>query len=85
MPGDSFTGSTPRLSAAEQQVATELRAHVAALAVEVGPRRATLDDSLQRAERYITEELGALSGAAALRREPLAGAPGNPANVVLEL
>jgi hypothetical protein len=85
MPGDSFTGRTPRPSAGEQQVATELRAHVAALAVEIGPRRATLDDSLLRAERYIMGELGALSAAGAPQREPLANAPGNPANVVLEL
>jgi hypothetical protein len=85
MPGESFTGPTPRPSAAEQQVATELRAHVAALATEIGPRRATLGDSLQRAERYIMGELDALSAAGALKREPLANAPGNPANVVLEL
>ncbi|HEY6077517.1 MAG TPA: M28 family peptidase [Polyangiaceae bacterium] len=85
MPGDSFTGPAPRPSAAEQQVATELRAHVSALAVEIGQRRATFGDSLQRAEQYITGELGSLAVAGALRREPLAGAPGNPANVVLEL
>lgn len=85
MPGDSFTGPAPRPSAAEQRVATELRAHVAALAEDIGPRRATLDDSLQRAERYIMDELGALSGAGALKREQLADAPGSPANVVFEL
>jgi hypothetical protein len=85
MPGDSFTGAPRRLSATEQQVASELRAHVAALAVEIGPRRATLGDSLQRAEHYITRELSSLSGPGTLQREPLAGAPGNPANVVFEL
>jgi hypothetical protein len=85
MPGQSRPGPTPRLSAVEQAVAAELRRHVQALAVDIGPRRATLGDSLERAARYIEGELKKVTPAAALRREPLKDAPGNPVNLVLEL
>lgn len=84
MPGDSFSGTAPQPTAAERQVERELKQHVAALSVEIGPRRATLGDSLRRAEQYIAGEL-ALSVSGVARREPLAGAPGDPGNIVFEL
>jgi hypothetical protein len=51
MPGQSFRGASPPLSADERQVANALRQHVTHLAVEIGERRATEGDSLLRAER----------------------------------
>jgi hypothetical protein len=87
MPGRSIEGPLPPLSPAEQQVATQLQEHVTRLAVDIGQRRAVFGDSLKRAEQYITEQLAqpvALCGAK-LRREALVDAPGDPANVVLDL
>lgn len=86
MPGESISGSLPALTGAERAVAEQLQRHVTALSVDIGPRRATLGDSLHRAEQYIAAELGKASPALpAPRREPLPGAPGDPANIVLEL
>lgn len=83
MPGQAFRGSAPPLDLDEQQLAAELKRHVSALSVEIGARRATLGDSLLRAERYLTRELSFASGAR-LRREPIPGSPG-AANLVLDI
>jgi hypothetical protein len=86
MPGESLSGALPALTAAESSVAQELRRHVTQLATEIGERRATEGDSLRRAESYLQGELAKLAaGSAKLRREPVEGAPGDPANLVLDL
>jgi hypothetical protein len=86
MPGESLAGTLPPLTVEESRVAQELRAHVTQLATEIGARRATEGDSLRRAERYLRGELTKLpSGTAKLRREPVKGAPADPANLVLDL
>jgi hypothetical protein len=84
MPGQAFRGSTPALDADGQQVAAELKRHVTELSVGIGERRATVGDSLQRAERYLTRELSFVSGAT-LRREPIPSSPGDAANLVLDV
>lgn len=87
MPGSSLQGPAPRLSVEEQQVAVELRRHVTKLAVDLGERRATEGDSLRRAENYLHDELAPLTAlpGVTLTREPLRNAPGDPANLVLDL
>lgn len=86
MPGESLVGALPALTAEESRVAQELRGHVTQLATEIGERRAIEGDSLRRAERYLRAELAKLtSGTAKLRREPVKGAPADPANLVLDL
>jgi hypothetical protein len=87
MPGESLEAPLPALSSEERSVAPRLRRHVEQLAHGIGPRRATLGDSLRRAERYITSELepAAKLADSSPRREPIQGAPGDPANVVFEL
>ncbi len=88
MPGKSLQGPLPKPTALEAEVAKRLRDHVEKLAVDIGPRRATLGDSLDRAERYLLAEAGTTAQTvpgATLRREALSGAPGNPANIVLDL
>lgn len=87
MPGASLAGPAPPLTSSERQTSAELRRHVTKLADDLGERRATEGDSLRRAENYLHDELTpllALPGVT-LRREPLRNAPGDPANVVLEL
>jgi len=85
MPGESFAGAAPVLTASDRALAQELRRHVTELAVGIGERRATHGDSLLRAERYIQAELTARLPGARVRREALVGTEGNPANLVLEL
>jgi hypothetical protein len=84
MPGESARAPLPALTGSERIVAEELRRHVTALTVDIGERRAVLGDSLKRAEAYLQKELATVSGAK-LRREPIPGAPGDPANLVLDL
>jgi hypothetical protein len=86
MPGTSLSGPLPALTPAESAAAQELREHVTRLSVEIGERRAIEGDSLKRAESYLREELQKLTSTGAkLRREPLQNAPGEPANLVLDL
>lgn len=85
MPGRSFTGTAPALTAGERLLASELRRHVNELSVRIGERRAEHGDSLLRAERYIQSELVASVPAVKVQREPLVDAAGDPANLVLEL
>jgi Zn-dependent M28 family amino/carboxypeptidase len=77
--------SLPPLSKAERALASDLRVHVTKLASEIGVRRAVEGDSLHRAEHYLHQQLTAAAPAARVRREALDGAPGNPANLVLDL
>jgi hypothetical protein len=87
MPGESRHGPAPALSKGEQHAATELRRHVTNLASDIGERRATVGDSLRRAEAYLSQELTPLTflPGVKLRREPLVDAPGDVANLVLDL
>lgn len=86
MPGESRRESPP-LTGAERQTADELRRHVIKLSVEIGERRATVGDSLARAERYLQSELVPLSirPGATFTREAIANTPGAAANLVLDL
>lgn len=84
MPGRSFTGPLPVLSASERETRVELRRHVEALASEIGERRVTLGQSLAAAERYLFRELAAL-GAGTVRRERVASSPAEAFNVVWDL
>lgn len=84
MPGRSRSGPLPALSADEREVRAELARHVEELAVGIGPRRATLGDSLGRAERYLVRELSSMKGAT-LRRERIPSSPAEAANLVLDL
>jgi hypothetical protein len=87
MPGESRQGPAPPLSKGERNTATELRRHVTKLASDIGERRATFGDSLRRAESYLNDELTPLTSLPGvhLRREPLHDAPGDVANLVLDL
>lgn len=87
MPGRSFEGPTPALNENERQAAAELRKYVTKLASELGVRSATEGDSLERAERYLHDELLPLTAlpGVTLEREPIPNAPGNAANLVLNL
>jgi Peptidase family M28 len=87
MPGESRRGPLPPQSAAELEVAVELKEHVRALSVEIGERRATAGTSLARAEAYLHAQLAPLGSApgASLRREPIPSSPGDAANLVLDL
>jgi hypothetical protein len=87
MPGESRRGPAPPLTHAERNRAVELRRHVTKLASDIGERRATFGDSLRRAERYLADELTPLTSfpGVALRREPVRDAPGDVANLVLDL
>lgn len=84
MPGRSFTGPLPVVSASEREARAELRRHVEALAVDVGERRVTLGASLANAERYLWRELTALR-AGTVRRERVPSAPSDAFNVVWDL
>lgn len=53
MPGRSFKGTLPELTAHQKDVASKLRSHVDALAVDIGVRHAKVGDSLRRAAKYI--------------------------------
>lgn len=87
MPGDTRAGALPELTVSERDAARELERHVRVLSVDIGERRATLGDSLHRAERYLLAQLTPLASTAGatLRREPIPNAPGDAANLVLDL
>ena len=87
MPGASLAGPTPPLSDVERQAAQDLQRYVTKLAVDLGERRATQGDTLQRAELFLQSELAPLTAlpGVKLQRELLRDAPGNPANLVLDL
>jgi len=57
MPGKSFEGPPPPLTAEQAQLRDELRGHVRALAGEIGPRNVAHPKSLARAEEYLAETL----------------------------
>jgi Peptidase family M28 len=84
MPGRSHGPELPPPSDRERAAAVELERHVRALALDVGERRATLGDSLERAERYLLRELS-LVGTGRLRAERIPKSPAEAANLVLDL
>ena len=59
MPGTSFAGELPPISAAERQLEIRLRNHVEALASNIGERNVWHRKELDRAARYITDALTA--------------------------
>jgi hypothetical protein len=87
MPGDSFQGKPPPLDADAREVERELQRLVRGLSVDVGERRASEGNSLERALRYLEAELSDLTTkpGVTLRREPLSDVPNEAANLVLEL
>src|SRR5262245_56593462 len=87
MPGSSYRGPLPPLSAAEAARSQRLRADIAALSVTVGERRVGLGRSLRVAADLLFLRLEAIARVAGrertrLRREPLP--EGNAQNLVLE-
>jgi Peptidase family M28 len=86
MPGASYRGHAPLLSANERALAAELATDVRALSVDIGVRRATVDDSLSRAEQYVRRQLELIATPLRLKveRESLVHAQGDPANVYLD-
>lgn len=81
VPGESWRGPLPALTNVERETSRELKRHVAAIS---GERRATIGDSLGRAERYLSAELSRI-GAGTLRRERIESSPAEAANLVLDL
>jgi hypothetical protein len=59
MPGDSFEGRLPRLTATQRQYARELRRHVEQLSVTIGERNLGHPKALTAAADYLAAELGA--------------------------
>ena len=59
MPGTSFEGEPPPPTAAQQLLASRLRAHVAMLADEIGERNRSHYGGLERARAYVAAELAA--------------------------
>lgn len=57
MPGKSYDGASPPLSAAELQLRDRLRAHVYRLSSEIGERNWPNYDALEQAGRYIEQQL----------------------------
>ncbi len=60
MPGRSFTGEAPPLSASELALRDRLAGHLEVLAVQIGERNMDTPGSLARAERYLTGEWEAM-------------------------
>jgi len=83
MPGRSFTGPAPAATPESTALEQELRAHVTALAKDIGERRIGEGDGLARARDHVRAALDPLPGTP--RTESL-GAEGSSAeNVILEL
>jgi len=60
MPGSSFSGPLPRLSAEEERCAERLAGHVRTLAQEIGPRNIWTADSMADTVHYLRAELRAM-------------------------
>ncbi len=60
MPGSSFSGSLPPLTAQESQTAELLKRHVYSLARDIGPRNIWRDSSLSTTALYLEEVLAGL-------------------------
>ena len=60
MPGSSFNGTLPPLTAEERQTAELLHKHVTTLAHTIGPRTVWHPPSMERTVNYLASELGAL-------------------------
>ena len=60
MPGSSFTGTIPPLTAAEQEASDRLRGHVDALAGAIGERHEGAIERLRAAADYVEATLAAL-------------------------
>lgn len=69
MPGRSFAGPRPPLTAAQRDLAARLRAHVEVLAGDIGPRNHERPQALARAVAYVRDQLAA-SGAGAVQVQP---------------
>ena len=73
MPGKSFRGNAPALTEKERELRTELVAHVRKLGGEIGERNLSRYPQLQRAAKYIEEELGNSGGAIRLESHEVQG------------
>lgn len=56
MPGDSFSGPLPELTAGEKVLAENLSSHIITLAGQIGERNAMRYENLQRSAKYIEEQ-----------------------------
>jgi len=57
MPGSSFRGDPPAFTAAQRDLAEELRGHVEVLAGDIGPRNTMYEHNYDRARQYLREQL----------------------------
>ena len=57
MPGKSFSGSLPPLSAEESRISTNLNQHITYLAGEIGERNVIAYEPLQKTAQYIEDDL----------------------------
>ena len=56
MPGNSFSGPLPELTAAERVLTENLNRHINTLAVQIGERNVMKYENLQRSAKYIEEQ-----------------------------
>lgn len=83
MPGRSYAGPLPPLTPSQQALAVELRAHVEALATDIGARSVLQQHALRDAEAYITSELAAAGYLAERQAYQVLGV--ECANIIAEL
>jgi Zn-dependent M28 family amino/carboxypeptidase len=60
MPGQSFAGSLPPLTSLQQDLRARLRQHVETLSVTIGPRNIDHKANLDKASKFIGQELTAM-------------------------
>jgi hypothetical protein len=84
MPGTSFSGAKPPLSAQEQALSDSLERRVSHLAITIGERNAGHPEALAQAGQYVEQELTSLG--LTVSRENYQGArAGKAVNLVAEL
>lgn len=83
MPGRSFDGVAPPLTADERALRAELERHVRVLAEEIGERSVDLPEAMESAARHVAAEFE--KAGFAPRREPFAAAGTTFVNVIAEV
>jgi len=83
MPGESFRGDPPPLTAEQEALRTRLKGHVVKLAGEIGNRQVAEPGTLAQARRYITGQFSGMGYAPKAREYEAGGA--TVANLEVEL